>query len=128
MLHQGRIEQHFFDFIERDDSTVSVWRPFEPVELEIDESLAANDDAYPVTVHVRPMTEGNVNGTTNGKSIAASNVLKCKYLIGCDGSHSWVRKKLGLVMEGAQTESVWGVMDIKPITNFRTRYSVPIYK
>ncbi|CAG9953965.1 unnamed protein product [Clonostachys rosea f. rosea IK726] len=39
-------------------------------------------------------------------------------MIGCDGAHSWVREKLGITMEGAQTESVWGVMDIVPVTDF----------
>ncbi|KAF9774737.1 hypothetical protein IL306_007230 [Fusarium sp. DS 682] len=41
-----------------------------------------------------------------------------KYAIGCDGAHSTVRKSLGFKMVGDSSDSVWGVMDIYPITNF----------
>lgn len=37
---------------------------------------------------------------------------------GCDGAHSTVRKSLGFKMVGDSTDSVWGVMDVYPITNF----------
>ncbi|KAF5667284.1 phenol 2-monooxygenase [Fusarium heterosporum] len=41
-----------------------------------------------------------------------------KYAIGCDGAHSTVRKSLGFKMVGDSSDSVWGVMDVYPITNF----------
>ena len=34
------------------------------------------------------------------------------------GAHSWVRKTLGIAMEGEQTNYIWGVIDIIPQTNF----------
>jgi phenol 2-monooxygenase len=37
---------------------------------------------------------------------------------GCDGAHSAVRKSLGFKMVGDSVDSVWGVMDIFPRTNF----------
>ncbi|KAJ4253796.1 hypothetical protein NW762_010191 [Fusarium torreyae] len=37
---------------------------------------------------------------------------------GCDGAHSTVRKSLGFKMVGDSSDSVWGVMDVYPITNF----------
>ncbi|KAG5773869.1 hypothetical protein H9Q73_011941 [Fusarium xylarioides] len=43
---------------------------------------------------------------------------RAKYAIGCDGAHSTVRKSLGFKMVGDSSDSVWGVMDIYPITNF----------
>lgn len=36
----------------------------------------------------------------------------------CDGAHSVVRKSLGIKMVGDSTDSVWGVMDVYPHTNF----------
>ena len=45
--------------------------------------------------------------------------IKAKYLLGCDGAHSWTRQQLGLPLEGKQTDHVWGVMDIIPLSNFR---------
>ncbi|KAF6525025.1 hypothetical protein HZS61_010820 [Fusarium oxysporum f. sp. conglutinans] len=37
---------------------------------------------------------------------------------GCDGAHSTVRKSLGFKMVGDSSDSVWGVMDVYPVTNF----------
>jgi phenol 2-monooxygenase len=34
------------------------------------------------------------------------------------GAHSWVRKSLGISMEGEQTDSVWGVIDVRLDTDF----------
>ncbi|WAO91409.1 Hypothetical protein NCS54_00887700 [Fusarium falciforme] len=41
-----------------------------------------------------------------------------KYVVGCDGAHSWTRRQIGSVMEGDQTDYIWGVLDIIPITDF----------
>ena len=37
---------------------------------------------------------------------------------GCDGAHSTVRRSLGFKMIGDSSDSVWGVMDIYPRTDF----------
>jgi len=34
------------------------------------------------------------------------------------GAHSWVRKTLGIAMEGKQTNYIWGVIDIIPHKTF----------
>ncbi|CAK7222269.1 hypothetical protein SBRCBS47491_004808 [Sporothrix bragantina] len=53
---------------------------------------------------------------------AAENdeVVQCKYVVGCDGAHSWTRKALGpeFDMVGEMTDYIWGVLDIVPITDF----------
>ena len=43
---------------------------------------------------------------------------RAKYVLGCDGAHSAVRKSLGYKMIGDSTDTVWGVMDIFADTNF----------
>lgn len=50
-----------------------------------------------------------------------STHVRAKYLIGCDGPHSWVRKSLGLALEKdiVSDEEYWGVVDCLPITDFR---------
>lgn len=47
-----------------------------------------------------------------------TETVRAKYMIGCDGAHSWTRRQLGFHMEGEQTDFIWGVLDIVPITNF----------
>lgn len=45
-------------------------------------------------------------------------VWEAKYVLGCDGAHSTVRKSLEYKMLGDTTDTVWGVMDIYPLTTF----------
>ncbi|KAI9843805.1 MAG: hypothetical protein M1837_006065 [Sclerophora amabilis] len=54
---------------------------------------------------------------TNGLS-GQTEIVKAKYMVGCDGAHSWTRNQLGFKMEGEQTDYIWGVLDIIPITDF----------
>lgn len=36
-----------------------------------------------------------------------TEIVRAKYMIGCDGAHSWTRKQLGFHMKGEQTEYLW---------------------
>jgi 2-polyprenyl-6-methoxyphenol hydroxylase-like FAD-dependent oxidoreductase len=58
---------------------------------------------------------------------AEPHIVSCraKILIGCDGAHSWTRKQSGILFEGPRTGSLWGVMDIVPITDFRRSLASP---
>ncbi|KAK3681120.1 FAD binding domain-containing protein [Podospora appendiculata] len=43
---------------------------------------------------------------------------RAKYVLGCDGAHSVVRRSLGFKMLGDSSDAVWGVMDVYPRTDF----------
>ncbi|KAF4627178.1 hypothetical protein G7Y89_g10976 [Cudoniella acicularis] len=77
------------------------------VDVAVDEKKAEDPDAYCVTV--RTEKDGKV------ESCKAKYVLISK---ACDGAHSAVRHSLGFKMIGDTSDSVWGVMDIYPRTNF----------
>ncbi|KAF7957348.1 hypothetical protein EAE96_002933 [Botrytis aclada] len=70
-------------------------------------NIAADDDTDEV------LSDAHVNELT-----VINETVKAKYLIGCDGAHSWTRRQLGVQLEGEQTDLIWGVLDIIPITNF----------
>jgi phenol 2-monooxygenase len=53
-------------------------------------------------------------------------MVRAKYLLGCDGAHSWVRKYINISLEGEQTDQHWGVIDSVPITDFRKLWSIVI--
>lgn len=53
----------------------------------------------------------------NGRANQTEEV-KAKFMVGCDGAHSWVRRQLGFKLEGDSTDYIWGVLDIVPITDF----------
>ncbi|GAM41330.1 hypothetical protein TCE0_042r14375 [Talaromyces pinophilus] len=44
--------------------------------------------------------------------------VQAKFMVGCDGAHSWVRRQLGFSLQGDSTDYVWGVLDIIPLTDF----------
>lgn len=125
-----------------------------PVGMELDEEVVDDVDAYPVTVKLRHLTaeeaapeqqRGEAGGSDGlfRSNLAADDtdelirrssgmegreeVVRAKYVIGCDGAHSWVRKQLGFQLEGEPTDLIWGVLDVIPITDFpdiRNRCSV----
>ncbi|KAL1630659.1 hypothetical protein SLS54_000530 [Diplodia seriata] len=144
-LNQGRIERFMLDAIKEANPDLEVERGVIAETLECDETLAADPDAYPITVKMRTLSEDEANpspaygssGVRDGlfrsnlspddwedlinKSKAragTTEVVKAKYVIGCDGAHSWTRKQLGIKMEGAASDFIWGVMDVVPISNF----------
>ncbi|CZT22165.1 related to phenol 2-monooxygenase [Ramularia collo-cygni] len=58
-----------------------------------------------------------ISSSVGGKE-GSVETIRAKYVIGADGAHSWVRRSLGLSMEGETTDAIWGAIDIKPLTNF----------
>ncbi|KAK5126701.1 hypothetical protein LTR85_009635 [Meristemomyces frigidus] len=48
----------------------------------------------------------------------STEIVEAKYVVGCDGAHSWVRNQLGYSLRGESTDFIWGVLDIIPITDF----------
>ena len=59
------------------------------------------------------------NRSHNARGQAGTTeVIHAKYMLGCDGAHSWTRRQLGFEMEGESKDMAWGVLDIIPITNF----------
>ncbi|KAB8068446.1 FAD binding domain-containing protein [Aspergillus leporis] len=140
-LGQGRIERFILDTI-KDCSNLEVERGVRTESLEYDESLEDSYEEYPITVRLRTLTKEEASiGLTCGDAqslsrddVAADDVedldpsrknepgtvetVKAKYIIGCDGAHSWTRKQLGIPSTGATMEHIWGVIDVVPITNF----------
>lgn len=134
------------DFLKR-DGNVRVERNVEPKSLHLDDAVIGNLDAWPISLNVRHgnlnsaginsdrglvegnIAQGNLEGNRQGSQWLSSapdenETIKAKYLIGCDGAHSWTRNEIGLSLVGESTDQVWGVMDITPLTNFRTSLSL----
>lgn len=148
VLHQGRIERFLLDSI-AEHSSIRVERLALPESLHVDGPNSGSE--YPITLNIRHLAkdpaveqEGIANGlfrsnlakddtedllSTSQRNADCVEVVKAKYLVGCDGAHSWVRKQLGpeYALVGDSTDYVWAVLDIVPITNFpdiRTRCAI----
>ncbi|GAA5961789.1 hypothetical protein JCM3765_004073 [Sporobolomyces pararoseus] len=148
ILHQARVEHYLLeDALKHSKGAFAPERSMLPESLSIDESLVSNLDAYPISVKVRHLSEeesnptafkGDTNGTRsglfrssllsaseeeklyqkNGSTPEKIEIIHAKYLVGCDGAHSWTRRQLGVKMIGEQVNAVWGVLDMIPKTNF----------
>lgn len=116
---------------------VHVERDTLPEKLTIDRSSIEKKDAYPITIEIRhnvyDQDSSEVNRADRSKAAPSNGIkkseemvqserveiIKAKYLLGCDGGHSWTRRQVGLPLEGEQSDHVWGVIDIIPLTDFR---------
>ncbi|KAJ2911833.1 hypothetical protein MD484_g8578, partial [Candolleomyces efflorescens] len=106
-LHQGHIERILLDSMEQ--SGVKVERSTVPTSILLadDESTVADPASYAVKVVLQRLDVEDTFETVH-----------TKFVIGADGAHSWVRRSLGISMEGEQTDSVWGVIDVRLDTDF----------
>jgi phenol 2-monooxygenase len=136
VLQQGRVESFLIDTIRASASPnhplVEIERSVMPTTLNIDESCVNDEDAYPVEVTLRHLTEeeatptqrlsnlqdglyrSNLADDDTEKLIATTQgvreeKVRAKYVVGCDGAHSWVRKALGegYEMKGESTDAIW---------------------
>ncbi|XP_044719728.1 FAD binding domain-containing protein [Hirsutella rhossiliensis] len=106
LLHQGHIETFLLDAIREASMSVHIDRNVMPSALRIDEEQVARANAH--DSKQSPGSEGT------------KETVRARYLVGCDGTHSWVRQALGegYEMVGETTDSIWGVLDIVPVTDF----------
>ena len=83
----GNLEKH---------GSVQISWDMQPVGLQVDIDLKDDPEAYPITITLEN------NGT------GALETIRAKYVVGCDGAHSWLRKHLNIEFAGDLTDSTWG--------------------
>ncbi|GFG21036.1 FAD binding domain protein [Aspergillus udagawae] len=120
----GRVEEHLLNLVQS-AKNVDIRRATIPTTLEIDYSTIEDHATYPIRVtldNVPPTDFVDPMNSMSGDSAIArlDTVVKAKYVLGCDGAHSWLRKPLGIRLEGQISDYQWGVVDFVPITNFRS--------
>ncbi|KAL8880632.1 MAG: hypothetical protein Q9198_001997 [Flavoplaca austrocitrina] len=121
LLAQHRIEDILLEEIHK-CSTVEIHRNVEPTSIHMDSRKIHNHNAHAVTVELRKTAKGESEPVmSNGKKASTwqtgelrhahvdqsetyNEKVRARYVIGCDGAHSWTRAQLGFCMEGEQTE------------------------
>ncbi|KAJ5797823.1 uncharacterized protein N7503_007119 [Penicillium pulvis] len=102
LLNQGAVEQVFLDHL--DDKDVQVERHSVAEHLHLSPADVDEGEQFPVVVGVR--------------CAGTYETIHARYLIACDGAHSWVRDQLDIQTDSVSEDSSWGVLDIVPITDF----------
>lgn len=98
------------------------------------EMLPTDTSEFPVIVGVKDLSNNgrlwiqgkcsSLDFTRLTVSVEDSNsekleTIHARYLVACDGAHSWTRRQLQVPTEARSERSTWGVIDIVPITDFR---------
>ncbi|KAH9821440.1 phenol 2-monooxygenase [Teratosphaeria destructans] len=112
-LSQGAIEHVLLGYL-KDNARVQVKRGCVP------ECLSVEDDDqtdYPTRTAIRRSVDDDA-ASFNGRENDNAETVRAKYVVGCDGAHSWVRRQVDIPMEGENHNTHFGVMDVVPLTNF----------
>ncbi|SFJ62332.1 phenol 2-monooxygenase [Bosea sp. OK403] len=111
ILNQARVHDFFLDVIRRSPRRLEPDYSRRLLDLQIDTSRPAASGApsHRVTVQLErldPAHEGEIE------------TVKARYVVGCDGARSTVRKSIGRRLDGDSAQQAWGVMDVLAVTDF----------
>ncbi|KAL4758317.1 FAD binding domain-containing protein [Aspergillus foveolatus] len=120
LLNQGEVEQILIDYIES-KGRIKIQR-----QRRADKIYFTDHESHPVTVESTSQGTDRMTQVLNptaDKTDATGNaqvteLIQARYVVGCDGARSLVREQLNVPMEAESTDSMWGVIDIVPITDF----------
>ena len=104
LINQARIHDMYLDIMKN-----SPTRLVPDYGLKVADLVVGTEGAYPVTVtleHTAPGREGE------------REVVRAKYVVGCDGARSSVRRAIGGALHGDAAHHAWGVIDLLAVTDF----------
>ncbi|MDN5001902.1 FAD-binding monooxygenase [Bradyrhizobium sp. GCM10027634] len=107
ILNQARIHDGFLDVMRKSPAKLEPYYGRRLLDLQIDTAADPADPA--VTVRLQ-----GVDGADESKV----ETIKARYVVGCDGARSTVRKSIGRELHGDSANHAWGVMDVLAVTDF----------
>ncbi len=113
ILNQARIHDFLLDSMRHSPSRREPFYSRRLVDLTIDTSAAFEGAARNVTHPVIAKLE-RIDADHEGQF----ETIKARYVVGCEGARSVVRRSIGQTLEGDSANQVWGVMDVLAVTDF----------
>ena len=107
VLNQARVHDFYLDIMRRSAAKIEPYYSRRLVDLEIRDSKDL--DAHRVTARIEHLKEGEY---------PEIETVKARYVVGCDGARSAVRKSIGRALHGDSANHAWGVMDVLAVTDF----------
>ncbi|GAB3566563.1 FAD-binding monooxygenase [Spelaeicoccus albus] len=104
ICNQARVQDKFAEVMENSPTRMTPDFGLKFVDLTV-----ADEGDYPVTV-----TLNRTAGEREGDDLT----VRAKYVVGCDGARSNVRRSIGRTLDGDSADHAWGVMDILAVTDF----------
>lgn len=109
ILNQARVQEFLLEKMRNSPRRLEPDYGLEVVDVEIAEAAADTGDAagdHPVTVRMRRVDDGE------------ELTIRARYVVGCDGARSTVRRSIGRVLRGDSANQAWGVIDVLPVTDY----------
>lgn len=107
ILNQARIHDGFLDIMRKSPARLEPNYGRRLLDLQVDPAAGPADHA--VTARLE-----RVDAANEGKV----ETIKARYVVGCDGARSTVRKSIGRELLGDSANHAWGVMDVLAVTDF----------
>jgi 2-polyprenyl-6-methoxyphenol hydroxylase-like FAD-dependent oxidoreductase len=109
ILNQARVHDHFLELMKNGAAPIEPDYSKRIVDLQVDQKTLGDPAAYPVTARFEKL---------EGPRAGSIEVVRARYLVGCDGARSAVRGFMGYALAGDSANQAWGVMDIMGVSDF----------
>ena len=106
VLNQARVHDFYLELMRHSPSRLEPHYARRWLDATVDPDPAAD---YPVSVRME---------RTDAAHAGQIETVRARYLVGCDGARSAVRRAIGLQLVGDSANHAWGVMDLLVVTDF----------
>lgn len=107
ILNQARVHDCYLDLMRKSPAKLEPYYARRLLDLEISQTAPFEDHA--VAVRLERLDAGHQGEI---------ETVKARYVVGCDGARSTVRRSIGRELRGDSANHAWGVMDILAVTDF----------
>ncbi|HKU05258.1 MAG TPA: FAD-binding monooxygenase [Bradyrhizobium sp.] len=107
VINQARVHDFFLEVMQRSAAKLAPFYSRRLLDLKVDPAASPGDHA--VTVKLE-----RIDAAHHGEV----ETVRARYVVGCDGARSAVRKSIGRELHGDSANHAWGVMDVLVVTDF----------
>ena len=104
ILNQARVHDFYLEFMRHSATRLAPAYSRQLLDLQM-----APGESHPATARFE-----RVDAEHQGQV----ETIKARYVVGCDGARSAVRKSMGRRLQGDSANKAWGVMDVLAVTDF----------
>ncbi len=121
ILNQARVHDFYLEVMQRSASGLVPHYGRRLLALEREPNDGSD---YPVTATFERLNQHDSDqkneqkNETNAPQAVATETIRARYVVGCDGARSKVRECIGLTLKGDSANHAWGVMDVLVVTDF----------
>jgi phenol 2-monooxygenase len=107
VLNQARVHDFYLDVMRKSPARLEPYYSRRLIDLQTD--TTSTNGAHSVTARLERLDEPDKGQI---------ETVKARYVAGCDGARSTVRKSIGRALSGDSANHAWGVMDVLAVTDF----------